>query len=101
MSVRRTPLDGVLVVEPVMHGDERGFFMESYHRQRYAEHGIPDEFVQDNHSRSVRGVLRGIHFQDMTAPMSKLIRCTLGSILDVAVDLRAGHRPSANGWRRS
>jgi len=85
------------VVEPVLHGDERGFFVESYHRQRYAEHGIPDEFVQDNHSRSVRGVLRGIHFQDMTAPMSKLIRCTLGSILDVAVDLRAGS-PTLGKW---
>jgi dTDP-4-dehydrorhamnose 3,5-epimerase len=84
-------------VEPVVHGDERGFFMESYHRQRYSEHGIPDEFVQDNHSRSVRGVLRGIHYQDMTAPMSKLIRCTFGSILDVAVDLRAGS-PTFGKW---
>ncbi len=73
-----------------MHRDERGFFLESYHRQRYEEHGISDEFVQDNHSRSARGVLRGIHYQDRSAPMSKLVRCTAGSILDVAVDLRAG-----------
>ena len=85
------------MIEPVRHGDGRGFFLESYHRQRDVEHGIADEFVQDNHSRSVRGVLRGIHYQDTTAPMSKLVRCALGSILDVAVDLRAGS-PTFGRW---
>jgi dTDP-4-dehydrorhamnose 3,5-epimerase len=87
----------VVVLEPDVHRDGRGFFLESYHRQRYAEHGIRDDFVQDNHSRSAQGVLRGIHYQDMTAPMSKLVRCTVGSILDVAVDLRLGS-PTFGRW---
>jgi len=87
----------VVVLETDVHRDGRGFFMESYHRQRYVEHGIRDEFVQDNHSRSAQGVLRGIHYQDMTAPMSKLVRCTAGSILDVAVDLRLGS-PTFGRW---
>jgi dTDP-4-dehydrorhamnose 3,5-epimerase len=87
----------VVVLEPDVHRDGRGFFLESYHRQRYLEHGIRDEFVQDNHSRSAQGVLRGIHYQDMTAPMSKLVRCTAGSILDVAVDLRLGS-PTFGRW---
>ena len=87
----------MVVLEPDVHRDGRGFFLESYHRERYAEHGIRDDFVQDNHSRSMRGVLRGIHYQDMTAPMSKLVRCTAGSILDVAVDLRLGS-PTFGRW---
>lgn len=87
----------MVVLEPDVHRDGRGFFLESYHRQRYAEHGIRDDFVQDNHSRSAQGVLRGIHYQDMTAPMSKLVRCTVGSILDVAVDLRLGS-PTFGRW---
>lgn len=85
-----TPLEGVLVVETVVVDDERGFFMESYHRERYFEHGIRLEFVQDNHSRSRRGTLRGFHYQDMRAPMAKLVRCTHGAILDVVLDLRIG-----------
>lgn len=85
------------MVEPDVHRDDRGFFLESYHRLRYQEHGIRDEFVQDNHSRSARGVLRGIHYQDQSAPMSKLVRCTAGSILDVVVDLRAGS-PTFGQW---
>jgi len=85
-----TKLDGVVIVETDFVRDERGFFIESYHKQRYAAHGLDAGFVQDNHSQSRCGVLRGIHYQDMSAPMAKLIRCTAGRILDVAVDLRAG-----------
>jgi dTDP-4-dehydrorhamnose 3,5-epimerase len=80
----------VVVIQPDVFRDDRGFFYESYHKKRFAELGVTDEFVQDNHSRSMYGVLRGIHYQDMSAPMAKLVRCTLGRILDVAVDLRAG-----------
>jgi dTDP-4-dehydrorhamnose 3,5-epimerase len=78
----------VLIVDTDFFRDDRGFFIEVYHKERYAEHGITHEFVQDNHSRSSKGVLRGFHYQDMTAPMGKLVRCTVGAILDVAVDLR-------------
>jgi dTDP-4-dehydrorhamnose 3,5-epimerase len=87
----------VLVIEPDVFRDDRGFFFESYHKRRFAELGIEDEFVQDNHSRSMQGVLRGIHYQDMSAPMAKLVRCTLGRILDVAVDLRVGS-PTFGRW---
>jgi dTDP-4-dehydrorhamnose 3,5-epimerase len=87
----------VLVVEPEVFRDDRGFFVESYHKERFAEQGVPGEFVQDNHSRSRRNVLRGIHLQDRSAPMGKLVRCTRGSILDVAVDLRAGS-PTFGNW---
>ena len=85
------------MIEPDVFRDDRGFFFESYHKQRFAELGVTEEFVQDNHSRSMQGVLRGIHYQDMSAPMAKLVRCTLGRILDVAVDLRAGS-PTFGRW---
>ena len=90
MTVRPTALPGVVCVEPVVHGDDRGFFLETYHRQKYREAGIELEFVQDNHSRSQKGVLRGFHYQDMSAPMAKLVRCTAGVIIDAVVDLRLG-----------
>jgi dTDP-4-dehydrorhamnose 3,5-epimerase len=90
MKIIPTELDPVLVIETGFYRDERGFFLESYHRRRFEEHGVTCEFVQDNHSRSLRNVLRGIHFQDLRAPMTKLVRCTSGSIWDVAVDLRVG-----------
>src|SRR3954454_25073330 len=92
MEIRVVPtaLDGVVIIETAFVHDERGFFIETYHRENYAAQGLADEFVQDNHSRSARGVLRGIHYQDMTAPMIKLVRCTAGALLDVAVDLRVG-----------
>jgi len=84
-----TKLDGVVLVEPVVHGDERGFMLESFSRDAWAELGVEVEFVQHNHSRSSRGTLRGIHFQ--TEPgQAKLVRCARGEILDVAVDLRRG-----------
>jgi dTDP-4-dehydrorhamnose 3,5-epimerase len=84
----QTPLSGLLIVEVDCIRDERGFFMESWHRRDFAEAGLDLEFVQDSHSRSSYRVLRGLHYQDKTAPMTKLLRCTLGSIFDAAVDLR-------------
>lgn len=97
IRVRETKLPGVVVIETDYFRDARGFFIENYHKQRFAEHGITDEFVQDNHSRSVYGVLRGIHYQDMSMPMGKLVRCTEGVIFDVAVDLRVGS-PTLGQW---
>jgi dTDP-4-dehydrorhamnose 3,5-epimerase len=97
IHVTPTKLDGVVIVDTDFFRDERGFFIEVYHKQRYAEHGLEYDFVQDNHSRSARGVLRGFHYQDMTAPMSKLVRCTVGAVLDVAVDLRVGS-PTFGQW---
>ena len=85
------------MVETEYYRDERGFFIEAYHRRRFHDAGIIEEFVQDNHSRSKRGVLRGLHYQDLSAPMSKLVRCSSGSILDVAVDLRVGS-PTFGKW---
>jgi dTDP-4-dehydrorhamnose 3,5-epimerase len=91
-----TKLDGVVLIEPVVHGDERGFMVESYSRQRWRELGVDVGFVQHNHSRSRRGTLRGIHFQ--TEPgQAKLVRCPRGEILDVAVDLRRGS-PTYGQW---
>lgn len=84
-----TKLEGVVLLEPAVHGDERGFFVETFSRDAWAEHGVDAEFVQHNHSRSARGTLRGLHFQ--TEPgQAKLLRCARGAILDVAVDLRRG-----------
>jgi dTDP-4-dehydrorhamnose 3,5-epimerase len=82
------------MIEPVIHGDHRGFFQETYRRNALAELGVHDEFVQDNHSRSRRDVLRGMHFQP---GMAKLVRCVRGSILDVLVDIRRGS-PAFGGW---
>ena len=84
-----TKLDGVVLLEPQVHGDERGFMVESFRRDLWAEHGVDVEFVQHNHSRSAKGTLRGLHFQ--TEPgQAKLVRCPRGRIFDVAVDLRTG-----------
>jgi dTDP-4-dehydrorhamnose 3,5-epimerase len=91
-----TKLDGVVLVEPEVHGDSRGFMLESFSRDAWAELGVEVEFVQHNHSRSAKGTLRGIHFQ--TEPgQAKLIRCPRGEILDVAVDLRRGS-PTYGQW---
>jgi len=84
-----TRLDGTVLLEPDVHGDARGFFLESYRANVWAEHGIGGEFVQDNHSRSGRGVLRGMHLS-IGAGQAKLVRCARGAILDVVVDLRRG-----------
>ena len=90
ITVSETPLAGVLSIQPVAHGDERGVFLETYHREQYREAGIELDFVQDNHSRSRQGVLRGFHYQDLSAPMAKLVRCSTGAVLDIVVDLRIG-----------
>jgi dTDP-4-dehydrorhamnose 3,5-epimerase len=84
-----TSLEGVLLIEPAVHGDDRGFFVETFRAGVWSELGVDVEFVQDNHSRSRRGTLRGMHFQ--THPgQAKLVRCARGRILDVVVDLRRG-----------
>ncbi|HVQ59192.1 MAG TPA: dTDP-4-dehydrorhamnose 3,5-epimerase [Solirubrobacterales bacterium] len=91
-----TKLDGVVLLEPSVHGDERGFMVESYSRDAWAEYGVDVPFVQHNHSRSARGTLRGIHFQ--TEPgQAKLVRCPRGEIVDVAVDLRRDS-PTYGQW---
>lgn len=96
--MRRIPtrLEGPILVEPVVHRDERGFFHESYRRNVYDGLGIGDEFVQDNHSRSHRGVVRGLHFQ-VGPGMAKLVRCAAGAVVDVVVDLRRGS-PTYGEW---
>ena len=85
----KTPLEGLLIVEIDYFSDERGFFMESWHKRDFAKAGLDLTFVQEGHSGSKKNVLRGLHYQDMTAPMDKLVRCLVGTIYDVAVDLRA------------
>lgn len=97
IQVTKTDLDGVLLIEPEVFSDARGFFLESYNKREFVRWGITHEFVQDNHSRSIHKVLRGLHFQDMSAPQTKLVRCTLGRILDVVVDLRVGS-PTFARW---
>jgi len=87
MRLIDTRLDGLVLLEPAIHGDARGFFLESYRANVWAEHGVTDTFVQDNHSRSARGVVRGMHFS-IGDGQAKLVRCARGRILDVAVDLR-------------
>ncbi|PMH74645.1 dTDP-4-dehydrorhamnose 3,5-epimerase [Vibrio cyclitrophicus] len=90
MEVIKTKLDGCVIIKPKVFGDERGFFLESYHYERYRElAGIEESFVQDNRSRSTKGVLRGLHFQK-SKPQGKLVTVTLGEVFDVAVDLRPG-----------
>lgn len=97
VHVTETSLPGVTLIDVERAGDARGFFMEVFHAGHWADAGLPTDWVQDNHSRSSKGVLRGIHWQDDTAPMSKLVRCTRGAILDVAVDLRVGS-PHFGRW---
>ncbi len=89
--MRATPLDHpeVLLIEPDVFPDPRGFFMETFHSIKYAEHGLPAVFLQDNHSRSSRGVLRGLHYQ-LNNPQGKLVRVVSGEVFDVAVDIRRG-----------
>jgi dTDP-4-dehydrorhamnose 3,5-epimerase len=84
-----TPLDGVLLVEPTIHRDARGFFLEVFHAGKFAAQGLELAFVQDNHSSSRRGTLRGLHLQRVE-PQGKLVRCVAGAIFDVAVDVRRG-----------
>ena len=87
MRFRPTDLPDVILVEPDVHRDQRGFFLETYHARKYAEGGVAGPFVQDNHSRSVRGTLRGLHAQRQH-PQGKLVRAVEGEMFDVAVDIR-------------
>lgn len=91
ITVRETGIEGLVVIEPTVHRDERGFFVEFYNKRDFAEAGIATHFVQDNVSRSVKGVLRGLHFQK-EYPQAKLVRAARGRVFDVAVDLRRGSR---------
>ncbi len=96
MNVIPTAIPDVKLLEPTVHGDDRGFFFESYNARVLAELGIAARFVQDNHSRSARGVLRGLHYQ-ILQPQGKLVRVVVGEVLDVAVDLRR-YSPHFGQW---
>lgn len=96
LKFHTTALPGVVLVEPAVFRDDRGFFLETYHAQKYAEGGIDATFVQDNHSRSGRGILRGLHGQQRQ-PQGKLVRAVEGEIFDVAVDIRRGS-PTFGRW---
>lgn len=97
MNVIKTNIDGVVIIEPKVFGDERGFFLETFQSERYKEFaGINMPFVQDNHSRSGKNVLRGLHFQK-TNPQGKLVRVVRGEVFDVAVDIRKGS-PTYGQW---
>ena len=95
--VTTTPLAGLAVINIDFFQDERGFFIESWNKKDFDDAGLSFDFVQDSHSRSSRNVLRGLHYQDLSAPMTKLVRCTVGKILDVAVDLRMSS-PTFGRW---
>jgi dTDP-4-dehydrorhamnose 3,5-epimerase len=96
MRVKPTDFAGLLVIEPNCYADERGFFLESFQQPRYRAAGIADDFVQDNHSRSSRGVLRGLHFQ-IKRPQAQIVTVMRGRIFDVVVDLRSGS-PTFGRW---
>lgn len=98
MKVTTTAIEGVLIIEPKVFGDERGFFFESFNQRAFNEAvGQPVDFVQDNHSRSAKGVLRGLHFQRPPHAQGKLVRVTQGSVFDVAVDIRPDS-PTFGRW---
>ena len=96
MQIMKTSLPGVLLIEPRVFGDDRGFFVETWQKKFFEEAGIQEPFVQDNHSRSAAGVLRGLHFQ-LEHPQGKLVRVSQGSVFDVAVDVRIGS-PTFGQW---
>ena len=96
MEIARTPLDGVLLIKPKIWGDARGFFVETWQRDRYGKAGIPADFVQDNHSRSRKHILRGLHFQK-NHPQGKLVSVSLGEVFDVVVDIRPDS-PTRGQW---
>jgi dTDP-4-dehydrorhamnose 3,5-epimerase len=98
VKVTTTPIDGVLILEPKVFGDERGFFVETFNQEAFNEAtGTEFTFVQDNHSRSAKGVLRGLHFQLAPHAQGKLVRVTRGSVFDVVVDIRATS-PTRGAW---
>ena len=94
---KKLDLDGVVLVAPAVFGDKRGFFMESYQKSTFFNNGITTEFNQDNHSKSSKGVLRGLHYQLPPKAQAKLVRCTNGKIFDVAVDIRK-NSPTFGKW---
>ncbi|MGB3795223.1 MAG: dTDP-4-dehydrorhamnose 3,5-epimerase [Alteraurantiacibacter sp.] len=96
MKIVKTAIEGPIIIEPQVFGDERGFFMESWSQAKFAEAGLDIPFVQDNHSRSQKGVLRGMHFQN-PGPQGKLVRVVRGAVFDVAVDLRRSS-PTFGKW---
>lgn len=98
MKITKTKLEGVVIIEPDVFGDNRGFFMESWNKKKMEKVGLYYDFVQDNHSKSTaRGTLRGIHFQKGDKAQAKLVRCVKGAVLDVAVDLRK-NSPAFKQW---
>ena len=96
MKVVKTPIEGVLLIKPQVFGDERGYFVETWQKERYEAAGINLPFVQDNHSKSTKGILRGLHFQKQH-PQGKLVMVSLGEVFDVAVDIRKGS-PTFGKW---
>lgn len=96
MKIIKCEIEGLLIVEPVVFGDERGFFMETYSKTKYSEVGIDAEFVQDNHSKSTRDVIRGLHYQ-VNPGQEKLVRVLSGEVFDVAVDIRR-NSPTFGRW---
>lgn len=98
MKVTETKIPGVLIIEPDIHGDHRGYFMETYHKETYEKNGIHADFVQDNMSFSAaKGTLRGLHWQNAPMAQAKLVSCTKGCVIDVAVDIRKGS-PTYREW---
>ena len=94
---KKLEINGLILIKPIVFSDDRGFFMEAYKYSDFAKNGIKENFVQDNHSKSVKNVLRGIHFQLNPKAQGKLVRCTKGKIFDVAVDLRK-NSPTFKKW---
>ena len=92
MKIIKTNIPAVLLIEPKVFADERGYFFESYNRKKFVEHGIPEIFIQDNESKSQKGVLRGLHFQKPPFAQGKLVRVIKGTVIDVAVDIRKGSK---------
>ncbi|MBN8707425.1 MAG: dTDP-4-dehydrorhamnose 3,5-epimerase [Bacteroidetes bacterium] len=90
MTFKTTSIPGIVIIEPKVFGDSRGFFLESFHKERFAQHGITEDFVQDNVSRSSKGTLRGLHYQLDPNAQGKLVRVSVGEVYDVAVDIRKG-----------
>ena len=97
MEVIKTPISGLLIIEPRVFEDDRGYFFESYQKERYIQNGIDCDFMQDNEAKSVKGVVRGLHYQLAPFAQSKLVRVVLGTVFDVAVDLRKGS-PTFGEW---
>ena len=97
MEFIKTAIPEVILIKPKVFGDERGFFIESYRKSLFQAHGITAEFIQDNHSKSLKGVLRGLHYQLDPKAQGKLVRCTRGAVYDVAVDIRRGS-PTFGHW---